>query len=84
MVLTLMPAGHAPDVQEQPQHHLSSPWQPTHPFVEFTYKGARDAVPGLSFGAGRLVEWQMRRACSPFEAWGAWRCSRFAELARIV
>ena len=35
-----------------------------------------------AFGAGRLVEWQMRRACSPFEAWGAWRCSRFAELAR--
>ena len=50
--------------------------------MEFTYKGARDAVPGLSFGAGRLVEWQMRRACSPFEAWGAWQLSRFAEHAQ--
>ena len=50
--------------------------------MEFTYKGARAAVRGRVFGAGRLVEWQMRRACSPFEAWGAWRCSRFAELAR--
>jgi hypothetical protein len=46
--------------------------------MEFTYKGARAAVHGRAFGAGRLVEWRMRRACSPFEAWGAWPCSRFA------
>ena len=49
--------------------------------MEFTYKGARAAVRGRAFGAGRLVEWRMRRACSPFEAWGAWPRSRFAELA---
>ena len=48
--------------------------------MEFTYKGARAAVRGRAFGAGRLVEWRMRRACSPFEAWGAWPCSRFAAL----
>ena len=46
--------------------------------MEFTYKGARAAVHGRAFGAGRLVEWRMRRACSRFEAWGAWPCSRFA------
>ena len=46
--------------------------------MEFTYKGARAAVHGRDFGAGRLVEWRMRRACSPFEAWGAWPRSRFA------
>ena len=46
--------------------------------MEFTYKGARAAVHGRAFGAGRLVEWRMRRACSPFEAWGAWPRSRFA------
>ena len=60
-------AAPAPDVQEQPQHHLSSSWQPTRPFVEFTYKGARAAVPGRAFGARRLVEWRMRRACGLFE-----------------
>ena len=49
--------------------------------MEFTYKGARAAVRGRAFGARRLVEWLMRRACSPFEAWGAWPRSRFAELA---
>jgi hypothetical protein len=46
--------------------------------MEFTYKGARAAVHGRAFGAGRLVEWRMRRACSRFEAWGAWPRSRFA------
>jgi hypothetical protein len=46
--------------------------------MEFTYKGARAAVHGHAFGAGRLVEWRMRRACSRFEAWGAWPRSRFA------
>ena len=71
-------AAPAPDVQEQPQHHLSSSCRPSRPFMEFTYKGARAAVHGRAFGAGRLVEWRMRRACSRFEAWGAWPCSRFA------
>ena len=52
--------------------------RPSRPFMEFTYKGARAAVHGRAFGAGRLVEWRMRRACSPFEAWGAWPRSRFA------
>ena len=33
---------------------------------------------GRAFGAGRLVEWRMRRACSRFEAWGARPRSRFA------
>ena len=65
-------AAPAPDVQEQPQHHLSSPCRPSRSFMEFTYKGARAAVRGRAFGAGRLVEWRMRRACSPFEAWGTW------------
>ena len=74
-------AAPAPDVQEQPQHHLSSPCRPSRSFMEFTYKGARAAVRGRAFGARRLVEWLMRRACSPFEAWGAWPRSRFAELA---
>ena len=46
--------------------------------MEFTYKGERAAVRGRAFGAVRLVEWQMRRAGSPFEAWGAWPRSRFA------
>jgi hypothetical protein len=41
-------------VQEQPQHYLSSSWRPSRPFVEFTYKGARAAVHGRAFGAGRL------------------------------
>lgn len=72
------PPAPAPGVQEQPQHYLSSSWRPSRPFVEFTYKGARAAVHGRAFGAGRLVEWRMRRACSRFEAWGAWPCSRFA------
>ena len=35
-------------------------------------------VRGRAFGARRLVEWRMRRACSLFEAWGAWPRSRFA------
>ena len=35
--------------------------------MEFTYKGARAAVPGRAFGARRLVEWRMRRACSPYQ-----------------
>ena len=51
--------------------------------MEFTYKGARAAVRGRAFGARRLVEWRMRRACSLFEAWGAWQLSRFAELRDI-
>ena len=46
--------------------------------MEFTYKGALAAVHGRAFDAGRLVEWRMRRACSQFEAWGAWPRSRFA------
>ena len=37
---------------------------------------------GLAFGAGKLAEWRIRRTCSPFEAWGAWQLSRFAEHAQ--
>ena len=77
----LLSAAPAPDVQEQPQHHLSSSCRPSRSFMEFTYKGARAAVRGRASGARRLVEWRMRRACSPFEAWGALHRSRFAELA---
>jgi hypothetical protein len=71
-------AAPAPGVQEQSQHHLSSSWRPSRPFVEFTYKGPRAAFAEQSSGAGSLIDGRMRRACSPFEAWGAWPRSRFA------
>ena len=31
-----------------------------------------------AFGAGWHLEWRIRRACSPLDAWGAWQRSRFA------
>ena len=34
------------------------------------------------FGAGWHLEWRIRRACSPLDAWGAWQGSRFAERAQ--
>ena len=74
-------AAPAPDVQEQPQHHLSSSTQPRRAATGFTLYCARVAVPEYSIGAGGLMDGRMRRACSPYEAWGAGQRSRFAELA---
>jgi hypothetical protein len=37
-----------------------------------------------AFGAGRHLEWRIRRACSPLDACGAWQRSRFAERARSL
>ena len=74
-------AAPAPDVQEQPQHHLSSSGHHIVPLIESTLFCARVAVPEYSIGAGGLMDGRMRRACSPYEAWGAGQRSRFAELA---
>eukprot|EP00964_Phaeocystis_antarctica_P036418 scaffold20786_cov68-Phaeocystis_antarctica.AAC.1 len=73
-------AAPAPDVQEQPQHHLSSSTQPRRAATGFTLYCARVAVPEYSIGAGGLMDGRMRRACSPCEAWGAWQRSRFEQL----
>ena len=74
-------AAPAPDVQEQPQHHLSSSTQPRRAPTGFTLFCAPVAVPEYSIGAGGLMDGRMRRVCSPYEAWGAGQRSRFAELA---
>ena len=36
-------------------------------------------VHAYAFGAGWHLEWRIRPACSPLDAWGAWQRSRFAE-----
>ena len=74
-------AAPAPTVQEQPQRHLSSSTHPRRAPTGFTLFCARVAVPEYSIGAGGLMDGRMRRACSPYETWGAGQRSRFAELA---
>ena len=80
----LLSAAPAPDVQEQPQHHLSSSGRHIVPPVEFTLFCARVVFPAYSIGAGSLIDGRIRRACSPFGAWGAWQLSRFAARSAIV
>jgi len=76
-------AAPAPDVQDQPQQHLSPSGRHIVPPVEFTLFCARVAFPAYSIGSGSLIDGRIRRACSPFEAWAAWQLSRFAARCAI-
>ena len=54
-------AAPAPDVQDQPQQHLSPSGRHIVPPVEFTLFCARVAFPAYSIGAGSLIDGRIRR-----------------------